>query len=92
MVLLVFVILKKQIFKQKDDLNSNLQDTRKALEEEGVKLDNKLIEILETQLNIINSSNSSTEKEADHTLALKVAEPGSMSTFGSFTVQVYLTF
>ena len=74
LVLLVFVLLRKQIFKQKTDLDSNLQDTRKVLEEEGVKLDNKLVEVLETQLKIINSSNAGTEKEADHTLALKVAD------------------
>ena len=73
-VLLVFVLLRKQIFKQKTDLDSNLQETRKVLEEEGVKLDNKLIEVLETQLKVINSSSSGTEKEADHTLALKVAD------------------
>ncbi|MFW5721566.1 MAG: hypothetical protein ACOCWW_04215, partial [Bacteroidota bacterium] len=58
----------------KTDLDSNLQDTRKALEEEGVKLDNKLIEVLETQLKIINNSNSVSGKEGDHTLALKVAD------------------
>ena len=72
-VLLVFVFLRKQIFKQKTDLDSNLQDTRNALEEEGVKLDNKLVEVLETQLKIINN-NTGTEKEDDHTLALKVAD------------------
>ena len=74
LVLLVFVLLRKQMFKQKTDLDSNLQDTRKVLEEESVKLDNKLVKVLETQLKIINSSNSGTEKEADHTLALKVAD------------------
>jgi len=73
-VLLVFLLLRKQIFKQKNDLDSNLKDTRKILEEEGIKLDNKLIEILETQLKIINNSSSGTEKKADHTLALKVAD------------------
>lgn len=73
-VLLVFVFLKKQIFKQKTDLDGNIQETRKVLEEEGVKLDNKLIEVLETQLKIIDNNNSSSGKEADHTLALKVAD------------------
>jgi len=73
-VLLVFVLLRNQIFKQRTDIDSNLQDTRNVLEEEGVKLDNKLVEVLETQLKIINNSNSGTEKEADHTLALKVAD------------------
>lgn len=74
LVLVVFVLLRKQIFKQRTDLNSSLLETRKILEEEGVKLDNKLIEVLETQLKIINSSSSNSEKEADHTLALKVAD------------------
>ena len=73
-VLLISILLRKLIFKQKSDLESDLQNTRKALEEEGVKLDNKLIEVLETQLKIINSSNSGSEKEADHTLAFKVAD------------------
>lgn len=73
-VLLVFVFLRKQIFKQKTDLDGNIQETRKVLEEEGVKLDNKLIEVLETQLKIIENNNSSSGKEADHTLALKVAD------------------
>lgn len=73
-VLLVFVFLRKQIFKQKTDLDGNIQETRKALEEEGVKLDNKLIEVLETQLKIINNASAGTEQEADHTLALKVAD------------------
>lgn len=74
LVLLVFIFLRKQIFKQKTYLDGNIQETRKALEEEGVKLDNKLIEVLETQLKIINNTNVGTEQEADHTLALKVAD------------------
>ena len=73
-VLLVFIFLRKQIFKQKTDLDSNLQDTRKALEEESVKLDNKLIEVLETQLKIINNTKAGREQEPDHSLALKVAD------------------
>ena len=67
---------KKKIIKekQKSNLESDLQNTRKALEEENVKLDNKLIEVLETQLKIINNANSNENKEVDHTLALKVAD------------------
>lgn len=79
-VLLVFVFLRKQIFKQKTDLDSNLQDTRKVLEEEAVKLDTKLAEMLEKQLIIINeerakeAKTNSNEIEIDHTLVLKVAD------------------
>jgi hypothetical protein len=74
LVLAVFILLRKQIFEQKTDLDSNLQDTRKALEEEGIKLDSKLIEVLESQLKIVNSKIIDDNNEADHTLALKVAD------------------
>ena len=89
LIVLVFFLLKKQIFKQKTDLNKglektrtdldqNIQKTRTFLEEEAVKLDNKLIGLLETQLKIINNTKPTTgsevKKEEDHTLALKVAD------------------
>ncbi|WP_346863897.1 hypothetical protein [uncultured Draconibacterium sp.] len=76
LLLVVFVILRKQIFKQKSDLVNDIQNTRKNLEEEGVKLDNKLIEVLESQLKIVesNKADSTPPSEADHTLALKVAD------------------
>ena len=75
-LIIVFVVLKKQIFKQKTDLNSDLEKTRKVLEEESIKLDNKLIELLETQLKILNNNNLTiaSKDEADHSLALKVAD------------------
>ena len=72
-IVIIFIVLKKQLFNQRNDLESNLKNTRDSLEEEGVKLDNKLIELLETQFEIIKNSNS-TSKEEDHTLALKVAD------------------
>jgi hypothetical protein len=77
-VLLVFVFLRKQIFKQKTDLDSNLQETRKALEEEGVKLDIKLAEMLEKQLIIINEERNRETKDTnvpiDHSLVLTIAD------------------
>lgn len=77
-VLTVFVLLRKQIFKQKTDLDSNLQNTRKAIEEEGVNLDIKLAEILEKQLTIINEQRNKEDKtttpKIDHSLVLKVAD------------------
>ncbi len=78
LVLLVFILLRKQIFKQKTDLDSNLQDTKKVLEEEGIKLDTKLAEMLEKQLIIINEERAKETKtstsEIDHSLVLKVAD------------------
>lgn len=78
LVLLVFVLLRKQIFKQKTDLDSSLQDTRKVLEEEGVKLDLKLAEMLDKQIIIIseerNNKQTSVNDEIDHSLVLTVAD------------------
>lgn len=73
-IALIFIVLKKQLFNQKNDLESNLKSTRNSLEEEGVKLDNKLIELFETQFEIIKNTNSTSNKKEDHTLALKVAD------------------
>ncbi len=76
-LIIVFIVLRKQIFKQKTDINNDIEKTRKALEQESIKLDNKLIELLDKQLNLIKNSkqdNSKDENETDHTLALKVAD------------------
>ena len=72
LVLMVFVISRKQLVKQSSDLTDSIHDTRKSLEEEHIKLDDKLIEILESQLKSINSKGKSNEDS--HVLALKVAD------------------
>ena len=74
LLLLVFLLLRKEILEHKNDFESNLKRTRKALEEESIKLDNKLIELLETQLKIIKENHSASQEEPDHSLALKVAD------------------
>ena len=78
LLVFVFVLLRKQLFKQKTDLDSNLQETRKVLEEEGIKLDTKLAEMLEKQLIIINEERAketqTTTSNIDHSLVLKIAD------------------
>lgn len=73
-VLVVYIILRKEIFNQKNDLTDSLHDTRKALEEESIKLDNKLVKVLETQLKIISDEKLIQNNQVDHSLALKVAD------------------
>ena len=73
-VILLFILIIKLIFKHKGDLACDLQNTKKSLEEEGLKLDNKLIEVLEVQLKILKNNSSGVKKEPDHSLALKVAD------------------
>ena len=87
---LLYVLLRKKINssnstweqKLKSDRNAletQIQSTKKSLEEEGVKLDSKLMELLESQQkinnqNITNSVSSLSDHETDHSFALKVAD------------------
>ncbi len=68
--LIVFVILRKQIFKEKAALS-------KHINEEAIKLDTKLMEVMETQLHLMKEERASAppkQEEIDHSLALKVAD------------------
>ena len=75
---LVYWLLGKRIKSSKIDLETQIKNTKIALEEEGVKLDNKLVEVLETQLKLkqeeTKSKPSISNEKADHSLALKVAD------------------
>jgi hypothetical protein len=75
---LIYWLLGKRISTSKIDVETQIKNTKKSLEEESIKLDSKLIEVLDTRLKLkqgekqIVSANSNTE--IDHSLALKVAD------------------
>jgi hypothetical protein len=75
---LVYWLLGKRIKSSKTDVESQIKSTKAALEEESVKLDNKLVEVLETQLKLqqerVKSQPVASNEKADHSLALKVAD------------------
>jgi len=80
-IILITVILvlslRKNVNLDKRDLTDKILQNRKLLEEETVVLDNKLLEILQTQLKLIEEVNSSEKYsviEQDHALAIKVAD------------------
>lgn len=74
----IYWLLGKRIANNKTDVETQIKNTKTALEEESIKLDSKLVEVLESQLKLkqeekqIISSNSNNE--IDHSLALKVAD------------------
>ncbi len=75
---LIYWLLSKRIKSSKTDVEAQIRKTKQSLEEESIKLDNKLIEVLEKQLKLQQEINRSqqvanNEKE-DHSLALKVAD------------------
>lgn len=76
---LIYFLLGKRIKTDKTDVEEQISKTKKSLEEEGIKLDTKLTEVLETQLKLAEAERSKTSisnssEEADHSLALKVAD------------------
>ena len=76
--ILMYMFLGKRIISSKTDVETQIRNTKQSLEEESVKLDNKLVEILETQLKVKQAETktqpSTSNKKEDHSLALKVAD------------------
>ncbi len=75
---IVYWLLGKRIQSSKTDVETQIKNTKTALEEESIKLDNKLVEVLEVQLKLKQEETKSqptiTTEKADHSLALKVAD------------------
>lgn len=76
-LLSIFYCLKKRIKQENFSIDKVrkaqeiLQTTQTKMQEESVKLDNRMIELFERQ---ISSTVLTTERKTDHTLALKVAD------------------
>lgn len=74
----VYWLLGKRIQTSKTDVETQIKNTKKTLEEESIKLDNKLMEVLESQLKLKQEEKQITpgnsNNETDHSLALKVAD------------------
>ena len=75
---LIYWLLGKRIKSSKLDVETQIRNTKASLEEESVKLDNKLVEVLETQLKLqqetAQSQPAASSEKTDHSLALKVAD------------------
>lgn len=75
---IIYWLLGKRIANSKTDVETQIKNTKKSLEEESIKLDSKLVEVLETQLKLKQEEkqvvSSNPNNEIDHSLALKVAD------------------
>ena len=73
---LIYWLLGKRITSSKTDIETQIRNTKASLEEESVKLDNKLVEVLDTQLKLkdLSQSGKPENEEKDHSLVLKVAD------------------
>lgn len=73
---IIFWLLGKRITNSKTDVETQIKNTKKSLEEESIKLDSKLVEVLETQLKLKQEGKTTIKEpeEKDHSLVLKVAD------------------
>lgn len=72
-----FFTLRNRLTSSARDLDSQITKTKEALESEAIKLDSKLVEILQTQLSISEverKAKGAIASEPDHRLPLKVGE------------------
>ena len=70
----IYLILYKRVEKGKSAIDK-IKDTQKSIQEESLKLDGKLVELLNQQLNVqANIPNNDSNNQIDHSLALKVAD------------------
>ncbi|AFR36746.1 hypothetical protein [Riemerella anatipestifer] len=74
----LYWLLGKRIANNKTDVETQIKNTKKSLEEESIKLDSKLIEVLDTQLKLKQEEKQAISTnytaDIDHSLALKVAD------------------
>ena len=72
---IVYWLLGKRIASSQTDVESQIRSTKKTLEEESLKLDAQLLDIINSQLKIKETEPAKTESgEKDHSLVLKVAD------------------
>ena len=74
MLLIIGSVLRKKIVTQQTDSTSRLHDLRTSLEEEFVKVDSKLVEIFEVQMQDAENSPVTQNAEVDHGLVTKIAD------------------
>lgn len=74
--LFLFYMLRRKVKVENSSLMDKISSTKHELEEEALKLDQKLVNLLNSQLKLMdeNQSGKSTESEQDHSLALKIAD------------------
>lgn len=72
--IVMYFLLGKRIRSSHVDIENELMNTKKSLEQESLRLDGELVKIFQKQLEVIESSTKVTSQEEDHSLVLKIAD------------------
>ena len=71
---LLYLFLSKRIKSGQSDVETQIKNTKKSLEEESLKLDSELIKVFQKQLEVIEITAKGSTQEEDHSLLLKIAD------------------
>lgn len=74
---IAFLVLRKRLSSSTHNLDSEIAKTNQVIQNEAIKLDSKLVDILQSQLTILKEERKGKERtanESDHKLPLKVGD------------------
>ncbi|HMQ08561.1 MAG TPA: hypothetical protein PKC30_14775 [Saprospiraceae bacterium] len=71
---LMYLFLGKRIKTSQTDVETQIRNTKKSLEEESLKLDGELIKVFQKQLEVLENSPKVSSHDEDHSLVLKIAD------------------
>lgn len=71
---LMYLFLGKRIKSSQIDVETQIRNTKKSLEEKSLKLDSELIKVFQKQLEVLENSPNGSSQDDDHTLVLKIAD------------------
>lgn len=71
---LMYLFLGKRIKLSQTDVETQIRNAKKSLEEESLKLDGELIKVFQKQLEVLGNTTKGTSQDDDHSLVLKIAD------------------
>jgi chromosome segregation ATPase len=72
---LMYLFLGKRIKSSQTDVETQIRNTKKSLEEESLKLDGELGKVFQKQLEVLETTpKEKTQQDDDHSLVLKIAD------------------
>ncbi|MCH8491115.1 MAG: hypothetical protein LAT81_14465 [Oceanicaulis sp.] len=71
---LMYLFLGKRIKSSQTDVETQIRNTKKSLEEESLKLDGELVKVFQKQLEVLDTAPKEATQDDDHSLVLKIAD------------------
>jgi len=72
---MMYLFLGKRIKSSQTDVETQIKNTKKSLEEESLKLDGELVKVFQKQLEVLETApKETTQQDDDHSLVLKIAD------------------